>query len=465
MAVTGIGLVTPLGADAPSSWARLVDGASGVRLLGEDVLPPYLPSRIAAVVPRVGGDGGGGHGDGEYDADGRRLFDAKRWLNNPRAQDPGFIAFAMAAASEALADAGWLQEEGMGADAVRDDARRDRTGVAIGTGIGSIQDTVAASALLAEGGRRGFRRLSPFFVPRILGNLAAGHVSMAHGLRGPNHAAATACATGAHGVGDAFRLIARGDADVMLAGGTEASVAPLAFAGFCRLKALCTADAFHADDAAAQRASRPFDRDRCGFVMGEGAGVLVLEELGHARARGARVYAEVRGYGLSGDAHHMTAPHADGRGAAACMRAALREAGLAPAHVGYVNAHATSTPQGDNVEQRAIASLFGGGGDDGGGGGGGSGSVPAVSSTKGATGHLLGAAGAVEAAFTVLALHHGVLPPTLNLDAADDEFAGPGHDYVPRVARREPGLRAAMCNSFGFGGTNASLVFAEPPPQ
>ena len=315
--------------------------------------------------------------------------------------------------------------------------------MAIGAGMSCTADMAEAGTLLRDGK---MRRLSPFFVPRILVNMAAGAVSMAHGLQGPNHAVSTACTTGAHGIGDAFRMVQRGDADVMLAGGTESCVDAVALAGFSRLKALSTR---YNDDPAA--ASRPFDAGRDGFVMGEGAGVLVLEEAEHARRRGARVYAEVRGYGLSGDAHHITQPPAGGEGARLAMARALAGAGLRPEDIAYINAHATSTPIGDEVEQQAIAAAFGADAVR---------SV-AVSSTKGAVGHLLGAAGAVEAAFSVLALSTGWVPPNVNL-------ATPEPGLLPGLvrgaaARVREGGGAVMTNSFGFGGTNASLVFGPPP--
>ncbi|KIZ03127.1 3-ketoacyl-CoA-synthase [Monoraphidium neglectum] len=348
------------------------------------------------------------------------------------------MEFALCAAAEAstaaLADAGWAPST---------PEQRAATGVCIGAGIGSTTDTADAATLIAAGR---LRRVSPYFVPRILPNMAAGAVSIRHSLQGPNLAPSTACATGVHAVGDAFRAVQRGDADVMLAGAAEAAIDAIGLGGFSRLKALSTAY-----NATPERASRPFDAGRDGFVMGEGAGVLVLEELGHALARGRKPYAEVRGYGMSGDGHHITAPHPGGAGAALAMARALAGSGVDPAAVRYINAHATSTPTGDEIEQQAILQVFGerlvG--------------RLAVSSTKGATGHLLGAAGAVEAAFTVLALHARVAPPTANLER-------PNPLLLPLLVAGNAlhlgsGPMAALCNSFGFGGTNASLLFTTPP--
>lgn len=335
---------------------------------------------------------------------------------------------------QALQDANWKCST---------DEDRAATGVAIGAGMSCTADLAEAGALLHQGK---LRRLSPFFVPRILVNMAAGAVSIAHGLQGPNHAASTACTTGAHGIGDAFRMVQRGEADVMLAGGTESCVDAVSLAGFARLKALSTQY-----NNAPAAASRPFDKGRDGFVMGEGAGVVVLEELEHAKRRGARAYAEVLGYGLSGDAHHITQPPAGGVGAQLSMRRAMASAGVGPPDIAYVNAHATSTPIGDDVEQQAIAAVLGDS----------CSAEVAVSSTKGAVGHLLGAAGAVEAAFSVLALSTGWAPPTVNLSQPDPELL-PGLVKGAAVRLRE-GRGAVMTNSFGFGGTNASLVFGPPP--
>ena len=356
-----------------------------------------------------------------------------------------FMDLAMTAAEEALADAGLLgaeEEDGKRALVGSIAQATERIGVAIGSSVSSPDDIVDVGVKLEQGK---YRRISPYFVPRVLANLAGGHVAMRYGLRGPNHAVSTACATGAHAIGDASRFILFGDADIMLAGGADSCVSYTTMAGFSRLQALSKGF-----NETPERASRPFDRDRDGFVIGEGAGVLVLEELEHAKARGATIYAEVLGYGLSCDAHHITAPRDDGDGAQRAMRMALGHARAACADVGYINAHATSTPVGDEIETRAIRAVFGSHADK-----------LAVSSSKGALGHLLGAAGAVESLLTVLALRHAVVPPTLNLDNP-----GPGCDldYVADAAdlaggRKAPGLRVAINNSFGFGGTNASVVF------
>ena len=424
--VTGIGLVTPLGVGVQRVWDRLIAGDTAVRSLTEEDLPPdhrhafpQLPSKVIACVPR------------------EELLQAPWYpANQDLRREAPFVTYALTAASEALLDAKWSPTSA---------EDRVSTGVAIGAGMSCTTDMAEAGALLKEGK---LRRLSPFFVPRTLVNMGAGAVSMAFGLQGPNHAASTACASGAHGVGDAFRIVQRGDANVMLAGGTEACVDAVALGGFSRLKALSTKF-----NDRPEFASRPFDRDRDGFVLGEGAAVLVLEELEHARARNARIYAEIRGYGMSGDAHHITQPPADGAGAALAMRRALLSAGVACDDVAYINAHATSTPIGDDVEQRAIASVFGGVGS----GSAMVGDAPLVSSTKGAMGHLLGAAGAVEAAFTVLSSFHRIAPPNCNLDNPEPALlsglVGKESAVLPQ------GRHAVLSNSFGFGGTNASLVF------
>ncbi|KAI7836640.1 hypothetical protein COHA_009525 [Chlorella ohadii] len=429
--VTGLGLVTPLGIGVPTVWERLLAGTTGVRRLEAEDLPeahravlPQLPCRVIAAVPQ-------------------EELAAVPWAcqEDPR-RTAKFMSYALTAAAEALQDAGWRPEM---------PEQRQATGVAIGAGMSCTTDMADAGVLLAEGK---VRRLSPFFVPKTLVNMAAGAVSIAHGLQGPNHAVATACATGAHAIGDAFSMIRRGDASVMLAGGTESCIDAVSLAGFSRLKALATR--YNEDPAAA---SRPFDAGRDGFVMGEGAGVLVLEELEHALQRGAPIYAEVRGYGLSGDAHHITQPPPDGIGAQLAMQRALRQAGLAPQQVCYINAHATSTPQGDDIEQRAIAAVFGEVATSAAPAGGGP--PLAVSSTKGATGHLLGAAGAVEAIFALLALRHGVAPPTANLTAPDPPLLAGLVAGSPATLPQGPS--AVLSNSFGFGGTNAALVFASPP--
>ncbi len=413
--VTGLGAVTPLGVGVERSWRRILNGDSGIRAVsGIDVAD--LPCRIAAQVPT--------EGDGAFDPD--AIVPPKDQRKMDR-----FILLALAAAEEAVTSAGWRPT---------DAESLERTGVLIGSGIGGLPGLAEGAVTLHE---KGPRRISPFFIPANLINLAAGHVSIRHGFKGPNHAVVTACATGAHAIGDAARLIAFDDADVMLAGGTEAAVSRLGLAGFCASRAMSTG--FNDDP---QRASRPWDRDRDGFVMGEGAGVVVLEELEHAKRRGAPIIAEVVGYGLSGDAYHITAPSEDGDGAFRAMRAALARAGLNPDQVDYVNAHATSTPAGDPVEIAAVKRLFGA-------------HAPALSmsSTKSATGHLLGAAGAVEAIFAMLSIRDQVTPPTLNLDAPSE---GCDLDLVPHRAKQRR-VRHALSNSFGFGGTNAALVFAPPP--
>ncbi len=385
-----------------------------------------LPVRIAGVVPK-------GSGPGE--------LDVARWTQNGRVAP--FVAYALAAAEEALADAAWRPDTAQ---------QQARTGCAIGAGMGHIADVADAGVLLASG--RG-RRVSPFFVPRILVNMAAGHVSMAHGLRGPLAAPCTACASGAAALADAFRAIRHGEADAMLAGGTEACVGDVALWGFARAKALAPC----AEGADPCAASRPFDAQRGGFVLAEGAGVLLLEELGAARARGARIYAELRGAGAAADAHHVTAPPRDGAGARAAMAAALRAAGLVAADIGYINAHATGTPLGDDIEADAIGALFGSDRSAS------TSSVGvAVSSTKGAMGHLLGAAGAVEAALCCLALAARTAPPTRNLDSPG-VAAYPGVTHVTGAPLALPALRAALSNSFGFGGTNTALCFAQPPAE
>ncbi|XP_065850705.1 3-oxoacyl-[acyl-carrier-protein] synthase, mitochondrial [Euphorbia lathyris] len=428
--VTGLGMVTPLGCGVEITWKRLIDGNCGIRAITPEDLKmdnfdretqlhtfDSLTSKVAAIVPC-----GTGHGE----------FNEDLWLNSKDHRSISrFIGYALCAADEALKDAKWLPTE---------QEQKEKTGVSIGGGIGSITDILNASQMICE---KRLRRLSPFFIPRILINMAAGHVSMKYGFQGPNHAAVTACATGTHSIGDAARMIQFGDADIMVAGGTESSIDALSIAGFCRSRALTTNF-----NSTPLEASRPFDCDRDGFVIGEGSGVLVLEELEHARERGAKVYAEVRGYGMSGDAYHITQPHADGRGAVLAMTRALKQSGLHPNQVDYVNAHATSTPLGDAIEARAIETIFSEHATSG---------VLALSSTKGAVGHLLGAAGAVEAIFSVLAIHTGVAPLTLNLTKPDPIFKD---KFVPLTASKEMPVRAALSNSFGFGGTNTSLLFA-----
>ncbi|KAL9360608.1 hypothetical protein Peur_048731 [Populus x canadensis] len=428
--VTGIGMVTPLGCGVHTTWKRLIEGECGVRAITPEDLKmnssfdretqlytfDQLTSKVAAVVPC-------GTKTGEFNAD--------LWLNSKENRSVSrFIGYALCAADEALKDAKWAPTE---------QEQKERTGVSIGGGIGSITDVLEASQLICE---KRLRRLSPFFIPRILINMASGHVSMKYGFQGPNHAAVTACATGAHSIGDAARMIQFGDSNVMVAGGTESSIDALSIAGFCRSRALTTKH-----NSMPLEASRPFDCDRDGFVIGEGSGVLVLEELEHAKERGAKIYAEIRGYGMSGDAYHITQPHNDGRGAVLAMTRALKQSGLHPNQVDYINAHATSTPLGDAVEAIAIKTVFSEHATSG---------ALAFSSTKGAIGHLLGAAGAVEAIFAILAVHHGIAPLTLNLNKPDPLFKD---NFMPLTASKEMPVRAALSNSFGFGGTNASLLF------
>jgi 3-oxoacyl-[acyl-carrier-protein] synthase II len=411
--VTGIGIVSPLGGDAETTWKSLLQGRSGAGpIVGFEVSD--IPCQIACQLPR--GDGSDG------------TFNPDTWMEpkEQRKVDP-FIVYAMSAAGQALADAGW---------APRTHDEQISTGVLIGSGIGGIGGIYEASLTLAE---RGPRRVSPFFIPGRLINLASGYVSIAHGLKGPNHSVVTACSTGAHAIGDAGRLIALGDADVMVAGGAESPINRLSLAGFAACRALSTSF-----NATPEKASRPYDRDRDGFVMGEGAGIVVLEELEHAKARGARIYGELIGYGMSGDAYHITSPSEDGDGAYRCMAAALKRAGIQPSDLDYINAHGTSTPLGDEIELKAVERLLGN-----------AAGKLAMSSTKSAVGHLLGAAGSVEAIFTLLAMRDQMVPPTINLDnpSVDTPI-----DLVPHVAKPRA-VEIALSNSFGFGGTNASLVF------
>ncbi|MFZ5791760.1 MAG: beta-ketoacyl-ACP synthase II [Pseudomonadota bacterium] len=412
--VTGLGLVTPLGCGVEHVWKRLLKGESGISgIQAFDVSD--LPCRIAGMVPR------GDTATGGFNADDYVLPKDQRKMGT-------FIHFAMAAATQAVEDAGWTPT---------DEYERQRTGVLIGSGIGGLEGIYEAAITLHE---RGPRRVSPFFIPACLINLASGNVSIRFGFKGPNHAVVTACSTGAHAIGDAARLIQLEDADVMVAGGTEASICRIGVAGFAAARALSTGF-----NDTPERASRPWDKDRDGFVMGEGAGVLVLEELEHAKKRGAKIYAEVIGYGMSGDAYHITAPSETGEGAFNAMKAALKRAQLNPEDVDYINAHGTSTPLGDEIELGAVKRLFGD-----------AAYKISMSSTKSAIGHLLGAAGAVEAIFSILAIRDQVVPPTLNLDnpspGCDDV------DLVPKEAKQRP-VRRALSNSFGFGGTNASLIF------
>ncbi|HET9953011.1 MAG TPA: beta-ketoacyl-ACP synthase II [Polyangiaceae bacterium] len=414
--VTGLGVVSPLGVGAELSFQRLVEGRSGVRPVTHfDV--GDLPTKIAGQVPR-------GSNPGEYEP--TRYVAAKEL----RRMDE-FMVFALAAAEEATRDAGWQNPP---------DEERHRTGVLIGSGIGGLPSIAENAIKLHDGGPR---RISPYFIPGSLVNEAAGVVSIQYGFSGPNHAVVTACATGAHALGDAGRLIALGDADVMLAGGTEAATCRLTLAGFAIMRAVSTGF-----NDRPEQASRPWDKQRDGFVIGEGAGMVVLEELEHAKKRGARIYAELLGYGLSGDAHHVSAPEPSGDGARRAMKAALERARVNPSDVDYLNAHATSTPVGDPIEIAAVKSLFGE-----------HAKKLSLSATKSSTGHLLGAAGAVEAIFTILSMRGAVIPPTLNLHEPDD---GNDLDLVPLVAKRRQ-IRYALSNSFGFGGTNAALVFGPAP--
>jgi len=411
--VTGMGIACPLGLGVEHVWRRLIAGESGIGAI-QSFDTSDLPAKIAGQVPAgTRADGG---------------LTLSEWVpQKDQKKMDRFIHLALVAATEAVEDSGWLPEDEPGQEA---------TGVMIGSGIGGLQTIFEGSKLVLEGK---VRRLSPFFIPSALINLASGHLSIKYGFKGPNHSAVTACATGVHAIGDAARLIKLGDADVMVAGGAEASVCELGIGGFCASRALSTG--FNDTPA---KASRPWDRDRDGFVMGEGAGIVVLEELSHARARGAKIYGEVVGYGLSGDAYHITAPAEGHEGAFRAMRAAFKNGGLSAADVQYVNAHGTSTPMGDDLELDAVERFFGD-------------SVRglAMSSTKSAIGHLLGAAGAVESIFSLLAIRDGVAPPTLNLDAPSRE------SVIDRVAHtaQERRIDCALSNSFGFGGTNASLIF------
>lgn len=412
--VTGLGLVSPLGVGVEHCWSALLAGKSGVsRITRFDVSD--LPTKIAGQVPR---------------GPARHEFDPLRYVSSKEVRRlDDFMVFALGAAEEAVVDAGWTPTS---------ELEQERTGVLLGSGIGGLPSIAENAVKLHEGGPR---RISPYFIPGSLINEASGVVSIKYGYRGPNHAVVTACATGAHALGDAARLIALDDADVMIAGGAEAATCRLTLAGFSIMRAISTSF----NDCPTE-ASRPWDTERDGFVIGEGAGVVVLEELEHAKRRGARVYGELLGYGLAGDAHHVSAPEPTGSGPRRAMQAALKRARLDPTDIGYINAHATSTPVGDPVELLAVQAVFGA-------------HAPklSMSSTKSATGHLLGGAGAVEAIFTLLALRDGALPPTLNLARTD---APSELDLVPREAKQKH-LRYALSNSFGFGGTNAALVFGK----
>ena len=413
--VTGMGMVTPLGSGVDHNWSQIIAGKSGIsRIEGFDVSD--ISCQIAGQVP--GADAFGG-------------LNLDDWID-PREQrkQDRFIQLGLVAACQAIEDSDWKPQ---------DRELQNRTGVMIGSGIGGLESIVKTDQLMYE---KGPRRISPFFIPSALINLISGHVSIRYGFRGPNHAVVTACSTGAHAIGDAARMVALDDADVMVAGGAEAAVCRIGMAGFAAARALSTSY-----NDTPEVASRPWDKGRDGFVMGEGAGIVVLEELKHARARGAKIYGEIKGYGMSGDAHHITAPAEDGDGGFRAMLAALKRAGLAPSDIDYVNAHGTSTPLGDLIEAKAVARLLGD-----------AAANVSISSTKSATGHLLGAAGAIEAIYAIKTLQTGDLPPTLNLNDPEDQVAD--FDLVPLKSRHRK-VRNAMSNSFGFGGTNASLIMGE----
>jgi len=411
--VTGMGMVTPLGCGVETNWSRLIAAESGARKIDTFEVSD-ISCRIAGMIPT--GDGT----NGTYNPD--------QWME-PKEQRKvdKFIVYAMCAAKQALDHAGWHPK-------TPDD--QNNTGVMIGAGIGGVEGIAETAITLKE---RGPRRVSPFFIPGRIINLASGYVSIEHGLKGPNHAVVTACSTGSHAIGDAGRLIALGDADVMVAGGTESPVNRISLAGFAAVRALTTSF-----NDTPTKASRPYDKDRDGFLMGEGAGCVVLEEYEHAKARGAKIYAELVGYGMSGDAFHITAPTSDGDGAFRCMKAAIKRAGIEPSDIDYINAHGTSTPLGDEIELGAVERVVGN-----------AASRISMSSTKSSIGHLLGAAGAVEAIYCVLAMRDGIVPPTLNLDNPSVETS---IDLVPHKARKRE-INVALSNSFGFGGTNASLIF------
>ncbi len=410
--VTGLGMVTPLGCGVDTTWTRIVNGESGARKIDTFEVAD-LASQIACVIPR--GDGSNG------------TFNPDQWME-PKEQRKvdDFIIFAMAAARQALDDADWHPQT---------EEDKCATGTLIGSGIGGLSGIADTALLLKE---RGPRRVSPFFIPGRLINLASGYVSIEHGLKGPNHSVVTACSTGAHAIGDGARLIALGDADVMVAGGTELPICRLAMAGFCAARALSTGY-----NETPEKASRPYDKDRDGFVMGEGAGVVVLEEYEHAKERGAKIYAEVVGYGMSGDAFHITSPAPDGDGGFRSMSAAIKRAGISVSDIDYINAHGTSTQIGDEIELGAVERMLGN-----------AASTVSMSSTKSSTGHLLGAAGAIEAIFSILAIRDNVVPPTINLENPSVETA---IDLVPLTARKRE-INVALSNSFGFGGTNASVI-------
>ena len=415
--VTGMGIVSPLGVGLDHNWNSLLNGQHGFSKIDSFEIDD-IPCQIAGMIPR--GDGSNG------------TFNPDQWVEpkDQRKIDP-FILYGMVAAQMAVEDSGWVAET---------EEQKCRTGVLIGSGIGGLQTIYETGKLMDE---RGPRRVSPFFIPSALINLISGQVSIQYGFKGPNHSVVTACSTGSHAIGDAARLIKYGDADVMVSGGAEAAICRLGMAGFAAARALSTGY-----NDAPGKASRPWDKGRDGFVMGEGSGIVVLESYEHAVARGAKIYAEIKGYGLSGDAHHITAPAENGDGGFRAMQAALRDSGLSQNDIDYVNAHGTSTPLGDLIEAGAVKRLFGD-----------AMATMSMSSTKSATGHLLGAAGAIEAIFSILASKNDIIPPTLNLDDPADEVAG--LDLVPHKAK-ERSVRNAMSNSFGFGGTNASLIIGKP---
>ncbi|KAK9469883.1 thiolase-like protein [Lipomyces arxii] len=439
--ITGLGLITPLGVGVKTTWERLVQGQSGIvsTLTRDDENYKTIPSRVAGFVP-AGPDGVG---------DGKWL--ASEWLAPGDGRQMGvYSQYALSVAEQALKDANYTADT---------EHAKERTGVCFGTGIGNVDGTYDSVVTFEN---QGYRKTSPLMVPRMLLNMAVGFISMKYGFKGPNHSVTTACTTGLHSIGDAMRFIKFGDADVMVAGGAESCISPFSLAGFARAKSLSTA--FNNSPA---EASRPFDKDRNGFVMGEGAGAVVLEELQHAVNRGAPIYGEVVGYGLSGDAHHITAPPVSGDGILLSMKSAVRQAGITPKDIGYINAHATSTMLGDAAENRAIKRLMLEGVDND--------TAPEwnfskvqdarainISSTKGATGHLLGAAGAIETIFAVLALKSGVLPPTINLKSAGDAADEFTCNYVPNVSQTH-NIKYALSNSSGFGGTNATLCLAKEP--
>jgi len=412
--VTGLGLVTPLGCGVETTWQNLIAGKSGIgRITAFD--PTNFSCHVAGQVPE-------GKDPGQFD------IDAYVPLKDQKKMDR-FIHLGLAAAKMALEDAGWLPE---------DQESRERTGVSLGAGIGGLPEIERTAITLYE---KGPRRVSPFFIPASLINLLSGHVSINYGFKGPNHAVVTACASGVHSIGDAARMVEHGDADVMVAGASEASICPIGIGGFAAARTLST----RYNDTP-EKASRPWDKGRDGFVMGEGSGIVILEELEHALKRGARIYAEYKGYGMSSDAYHMTSPPEDGNGAYRAMKAALRDASMNPQELDYINAHGTSTPVGDTIEHRAVKRLLEGTQHN-----------ISMSSTKSAIGHLLGAAGGVETVFSILAMRDQIVPPTLNLENPEEEC---DLDLVPLIAKKRK-VEHVLCNSFGFGGTNASIVFSK----